>query len=105
MHNQNNSASLKLYNWELCSTIDRYQNGENAYIYPKQKPQQNQGVALKLCICMASDNLHLQFLNGHAPMADAIELLTVPCENRRAFNSSSDFPIMVEAMSNHHQLP
>jgi hypothetical protein len=47
MHNQNNNASLKLYNWELCSTIDRYQNGENAYIYSKQQQQQNQDVALK----------------------------------------------------------
>jgi hypothetical protein len=27
------SASLKLYNRELSSTIDRYKNGKNAYIY------------------------------------------------------------------------
>jgi hypothetical protein len=105
MHNQNNSASLKLYNRELCSTIDRYKNGENAYIYSEQQQQQNRDVALKLCICMASDNLQLQSLNDRAPMADAIELLTVPWVNRRAFNSSPDFPIMAEAMSNHHQLP
>jgi hypothetical protein len=54
---------------------------------------------------MASDNLQLQSLNDRAPMADATELLTVPWVNQRAFNSSLDFPIMVEAMSNHHQLP
>ena len=52
---------------------------------------------------MASDNLHLQSLNDHAPMADAIELLTVPWANQRAFNSSADFPFMAEMMSNHHQ--
>jgi hypothetical protein len=53
---------------------------------------------------MASDHLHLQFLNNRAPTADAIELLTAPWANRRAFNSLPDFPIMEEAMSNHHQL-
>jgi hypothetical protein len=37
---------LKLYSRELCSTIDRYKNGENAYIYSKQQQQQNQDVAL-----------------------------------------------------------
>ena len=51
---------------------------------------------------MAFDNLHLQSLNDRAPMADAIDLLTVPWANRRAFNSSPDFPIMVEVMSKHH---
>ena len=54
---------------------------------------------------MDSDNLHLQSLNDRAPMADTIELLTVQWVNRRAFNSSSDFPFVVEMMSNHHQLP
>jgi hypothetical protein len=54
---------------------------------------------------MASDNLHLQSLNDRAPMADAIELLTVPWANRRALNSSQDFPFMAEMISNHHQLP
>jgi hypothetical protein len=47
MHNQNNSALLKLYNRELCSTIDAYKNGENAYIYFKQQQQQKQDAALK----------------------------------------------------------
>ena len=53
---------------------------------------------------MASDNLQLQSLNDHAPMVDAIELLTVLWVNRRSFHSSLDFPIMAEVMSNHHQL-
>ena len=53
---------------------------------------------------MASENLHLQSLNDCAPSVDAIEFLTAPWVNRRAFNSSPDFPIMAEAMSNHHQL-
>jgi hypothetical protein len=44
---RDNSASLKLYNREPCSTIDRYQNGENAYIYSKQQQQQNRDAALK----------------------------------------------------------
>ena len=48
---------LKLYNRELCSTIDRYKNGENAYIYSKQQQQQNRDVALKIYVCMAFDNL------------------------------------------------
>ena len=26
---------LKLYSWELSSTIDAYKNGKNAYIYSK----------------------------------------------------------------------
>ena len=52
---------------------------------------------------MASDNLQLQSLNDHAPMVDTIEFLTVLWANRRASNSSPDFPIMAEAMSNHHQ--
>jgi hypothetical protein len=43
---RDNSASLKLYNRELCSTIDGYKNGENAYIYSKQQQQQNRDVAL-----------------------------------------------------------
>jgi hypothetical protein len=47
IHNQNNSASLKLYNRELCSTIDRYKNGENALLYSKQQQQQNRDIALK----------------------------------------------------------
>jgi hypothetical protein len=38
---------LKLYIQELSSTIDRYKNGENAYIYSEQQKQQNQGIALK----------------------------------------------------------
>jgi hypothetical protein len=96
---------LKLYSRELCSTIDRYKNGENAYIYSKQQQQKNRDVALKLCICMASDNLHLQSLNECAPMVDATELSTVSWVNQCAINSSVDFPIMAEAMSNHHQLP
>jgi hypothetical protein len=54
---------------------------------------------------MASDNLLLQSLSDRALVADAIELLTVPWVNRRALNSSPDFPIMAEAMSNHHQPP
>jgi hypothetical protein len=36
IYNQSISASLKIYNRELSSTIDRYQNGENAYIYLEQ---------------------------------------------------------------------
>jgi hypothetical protein len=56
---------LKLYSQELCSTIDRYKNGENAYIYSKQQ-QQNRDVALKLCVYMASDNLHLQSRNARS---------------------------------------
>jgi hypothetical protein len=32
---------LKLYSRELCSTIDRYKNGENALLYLKQQQQQN----------------------------------------------------------------
>jgi hypothetical protein len=43
---RDNSASLKLYNWELCSTIDGYKNGKNTYIYLKQQQQQNQDVSL-----------------------------------------------------------
>ena len=54
---------------------------------------------------MASDNLQLQPLNNRAPTADAIGLLTAPWANRRAFNSSPDFPIMAEMMPNYHQLP
>jgi hypothetical protein len=38
---RDNSASLKLYNRELCSTIDAYKNGEIAYIYSEQQLQQN----------------------------------------------------------------
>jgi hypothetical protein len=38
---------LKLYSQELSSTIDRYQNGKNAYIYSKQQQQQDRDVALK----------------------------------------------------------
>jgi hypothetical protein len=95
---------LKIYSHELCSTINRYKNGENAYIYSKQQKKKNRDIALKLCVCMAFENLRLQSLNDRALMADAIELLTAPWENRRAFNSSSDFPIMAEVMSNHHQL-
>ena len=38
---------LKLYSRELRSTIDRYKNGENAYIYSKQQQQRNQEIALK----------------------------------------------------------
>jgi hypothetical protein len=96
---------LKLYSRKLFSTIDPYKNGENAFIYSKQQQQQNRDVALKLCVCMASDNLLLQSLSDRALVADAIELLIVPWANRRALNSSSDFPIMAEAMSNHHQPP
>jgi hypothetical protein len=96
--------SLKLYSRELHSTIDGYQNGENAYIYSKQQLKKNQDVALKLCVCMASDNLRLQSLNNRAPMTNAIGFLIAPWENRHAFNSSLDFPIMAETMSNHHQL-
>jgi hypothetical protein len=96
--------SLKFYSRELRSTIDRYKNGENAYIYSKQQQQQNRDVALKLCVCMDSENLRLQYLNNRAPTTDAIGLLTAPWANRRAFNSSLDFPIMEEMMSNHHQL-
>jgi hypothetical protein len=32
---------LKLYSQELSSTIDRYQNGKNAYIYSKQPTTAN----------------------------------------------------------------
>jgi hypothetical protein len=39
--------SLKLYGQELSSTIDRYKNGKNAYIYSKQQQQRNQENALK----------------------------------------------------------
>ena len=63
---------LKLYNRELCSTIDRYQNGENAYIYSKQPQQQKQDAALKniasaclLTVCACK-------LDDRAPMTDAI---------------------------------
>ena len=42
---------------------------------------------------MASDNLQPQSLDDRAPMADAIELLTVSWANQRAFNSSLDFPL------------
>jgi hypothetical protein len=38
---------LKLYSRELSSTIDRYKNGENAYIYSKQQQQQEPENALK----------------------------------------------------------
>jgi hypothetical protein len=38
---------LKLYSRELSSTIDRYKNGKNAYIYSKQQQQRNQENALK----------------------------------------------------------
>ena len=95
---------LKLYSRELRSTIDRYKNGENAYIYSKQQQQQNRDVALKLCVCMASDNLRLQSLNNRAPTTDAIRILTALWANRRAFTSSLDFPIMAETMSNYLQL-
>jgi hypothetical protein len=54
---------------------------------------------------MASDNLLLQSLSDHALVADAIELLTVLWANQRALNSSSNFPIMAQAMSNHHEPP
>ena len=37
---------LKLYSREIFSTIDRYKNGENAYIYSKQQQQQNRDTAL-----------------------------------------------------------
>ena len=33
MHIQQTRMSVKLYSRELCSTIDPYKNGENAYIY------------------------------------------------------------------------
>jgi hypothetical protein len=96
--------SLKLYSRKLRSTIDRYKNGENAYIYSKQQQQQNQDIALKICICMASDNLCPKSLNNRAPTTDVIRLLIALWVNRSAFNSSPDFPIMEEMMSNHHQL-
>jgi hypothetical protein len=38
---------LKLYSRELSSTIDRYKNDTNAYIYSKQQQQWNQETALK----------------------------------------------------------
>ena len=38
---------LKIYSRELSSTIDRYKNGKNAYIYSKQQQQRNQDTALK----------------------------------------------------------
>jgi hypothetical protein len=38
---------LKLYGRELSSTIDRYKNGKNAYIYSKQQQQQDRENALK----------------------------------------------------------
>jgi hypothetical protein len=38
---------LKLYSRELSSTIDRYKNGENAFIYLEQQQQRNQDTALK----------------------------------------------------------
>jgi hypothetical protein len=38
---------LKLYSRELSSTIDRYKNGKNAYIYSEQQQQRNQENALK----------------------------------------------------------
>jgi hypothetical protein len=47
MHNQKPEWLLKLYSRELRSTIDRYKNGENAFIYSKQQQQQNRDVALK----------------------------------------------------------
>jgi hypothetical protein len=47
MRNQETRIKLKLYSRELCSTIDGYKNGENAYIYSKQQQQKNQDVALK----------------------------------------------------------
>jgi hypothetical protein len=39
-------TSSKLYNQDRSSTINRYKNGESAYIYSKQQQQQNQDVAL-----------------------------------------------------------
>jgi hypothetical protein len=33
MHTQKLEYLLQLYSRDLCSTIDRYKNGENAYIY------------------------------------------------------------------------
>jgi hypothetical protein len=38
---------LKLYSRELSSTIDRYKNGKNAYIYSGQQQQRNQENAIK----------------------------------------------------------
>jgi hypothetical protein len=38
---------LKLYSRELSSTIDRYKNGENAFIYSEQQQQRNRDIALK----------------------------------------------------------
>jgi hypothetical protein len=38
---------LKLYSRELSSTIDRYKNGKNAYIYSEQQQQRNQENAIK----------------------------------------------------------
>jgi hypothetical protein len=40
MHNQKLEYLLKLYSRELCSTIDAYKNGKNAYIYSSKFAQQ-----------------------------------------------------------------
>jgi hypothetical protein len=104
MHNQNNSASLKFYNREPCSTIDPYKNGENAFIYSKQPQQQKQDAALKHYVCMSSDSLRMQTLADRAPMTDAIRFRTVLLQtNRPAFSPLLDFPFMAETMSNHLQ--
>jgi hypothetical protein len=47
-HNQETRVLLKLYSRELSSTIDRYKNGKNAYIYSEQQQQRNQENALKV---------------------------------------------------------
>ena len=62
------NASSKLYNRELCSTIPPYKNGENAYIYSKQKyNSENETLQLKHCVCMSSDSLRMQTLADRGP--------------------------------------
>jgi hypothetical protein len=43
----------------------------------KQQQQQKQDVALKNCICMASDSLPMQTQDDRAPMTDAIRFRIV----------------------------
>jgi hypothetical protein len=52
--------SVKLYSRELCSTIDAYKNGKNAYIYSKQNQQQNEILHyLTLAACLHSQTCRL----------------------------------------------
>jgi hypothetical protein len=57
MHNQETRMVVKTLHLGVVLYHRWIQKWRNAYIYSKQQQQQNRDVALKLCICMAFDNL------------------------------------------------